>query len=105
MNWHPESDEDTLARYPVSFATGTAASVDGRRSFRDRQRNDIAELPGWPEGNTFAVRGLPGRMDVHVRSTVAGVFAVAGGILSDLLGGSTINQEPSRGRLESVKTK
>jgi hypothetical protein len=101
VNWHPESGEDTLARYPVSFATGTAASVDGRRSFRDRQRNDIeAELPGWPGGNVFTVRRLPGRIGVHVSAAVSGVFAVAWGILSDLLGGSTINQEPSRGKLE-----
>ncbi|MER7480551.1 hypothetical protein ABTX60_23420 [Streptomyces sp. NPDC126510] len=100
MNWHPEPDEKELARYPVSFATGTAASVEGRRSFRDRRRNDIeTELPGWPEGSTFAVRRLPGRIGVYVRTAVSGVLAVAGGILSDLLGGSTTNPEPGRGKL------
>lgn len=101
MNWHPEPDEKELARYPVSFATGTAASVEGRRSFRDRRRNDIeTELPGWPEGSTFAVRRLPGRIGVYVRTAVSGVFTVAGGILSDLLGGSTTDPEPGRGKLE-----
>ncbi|CAM5518289.1 hypothetical protein SAFG77S_05993 [Streptomyces afghaniensis] len=101
MNWQPQSGEETLARFPASFATGTAASVDGRRSFRDRQRNDIeAELPGWPEGGSFTVRRLPGRIGVRMRTVASGVFAVAGGILSDLLGGSTINPEPGRGKLE-----
>ncbi|NEA68962.1 hypothetical protein G3I56_41980 [Streptomyces sp. SID12488] len=103
MDRHPESDEDEteLARYPVSFATGTAASVEGRRSFRDRRRNDVEpELPGWPVGPAFSVRGLPGKAGVHVSTGVSGVFAVAGGILSDLLGGSTVNPEPGRGKLE-----
>ncbi|UIX31637.1 hypothetical protein [Streptomyces sp. GQFP] len=101
VDWHPESGETELARYPVSFATGTAASVEGRRSFRDRRRNDIEpELPGWPAGPTFSVRGLPGKAGVHVGTGVSGVFAVVGGILSDLLGGSTVNPEPGRGKLE-----
>ncbi|WP_457417380.1 hypothetical protein [Streptomyces sp. QTS52] len=101
MDWHPESGETELARYPVSFATGTAASVEGRRSFRDRRRNDIeAELPGWPAGPAFSVRGLPGKAGVHVGTGVSGVFAVVGGILSDLLGGSTVDPEPGRGKLE-----
>jgi hypothetical protein len=101
VDWHPEPGETELGRYPVSFATGTAASVEGRRSFRDRRRNDIeAELPGWPEGPTFSVRGLPGKVGVHARTGVSGVFGVVGGILSDLLGGSTINPEPGRGKLE-----
>ncbi|MFI7020730.1 hypothetical protein [Streptomyces sp. NPDC050164] len=101
MDWHPEPGEKALARYPVSFATGTAASVDGRRSFRDRRRNDIeAELPSWPEGRTFAVRHLPGRVGVYVGTAVSGVFAAAWGILADLLGGSTIDTETGRGKLE-----
>ncbi|WP_105975584.1 hypothetical protein [Streptomyces geranii] len=101
MDWHPEPGETELARYPVSFATGTAASVEGRRSFRDRRRNDIEpELPGWPAGPAFSVRGLTGKAGVHVGTGVSGVFAVVGGILSDLLGGSTVNPEPGRGKLE-----
>lgn len=101
MDWHPDSDEMQLARYPVSFATGTAASVKGRRSFRDRQRNDIeAELPGWPERGTFKVRRLPGRIGVQISHTLSGVFAVAWGILSELLGGGVTNPEPGRGKLE-----
>ncbi|WP_053743409.1 hypothetical protein [Streptomyces sp. NRRL WC-3618] len=101
MDWHSESGETELARYPVSFATGTAASVEGRRSFRDRRRNDIEpELPGWPAGPAFSVRGLPGKAGVYVGTGVSGALAVVGGILSDLLGGSTVNPEPGRGKLE-----
>ncbi|MFJ3665784.1 hypothetical protein ACIPSE_04950 [Streptomyces sp. NPDC090106] len=101
MAWHPEPGETELAGYPVSFATGTAASVEGRRSFRDRRRNDIEpELPDWPAGPAFAVRGLPGKAGVHAGGAVSGVFAVVGGIVSDLLGGSTVNPEPGRGKLE-----
>ncbi|MET9392572.1 hypothetical protein ABZY20_19625 [Streptomyces sp. NPDC006624] len=101
MNWKPQPGEETLARFPASFATGTAATVAGRRSFRDRRRNDIeTELSGWPEGKAFAVRRLPGRIGWHVRTVTSGLFAVAGGILSDLLGGSTIDPEPGRGKLE-----
>lgn len=45
-------------RYRVEFASGTAASVEKRRSFRDHERNDIeSSLRGWPPGQTFAVRG------------------------------------------------
>jgi hypothetical protein len=98
----PEPDETLLGRYSVSFATGTAASVDGRRSFRDRRRHDIeAEFPGWPEGNsTFSVRRLPGKIGVYARDAVSAPFVVAWGILCDLLGGSTIDPEPGRGKLE-----
>lgn len=45
-------------RFRVEFASGTAASVEKRRSYRDHERNDIEpDLPGWPPGQTFAVRG------------------------------------------------
>lgn len=45
-------------RFRVEFASGTAASVEKRRSFRDHERNDIEpDLPGWPPGEAFAVRG------------------------------------------------
>jgi hypothetical protein len=96
----PEPDETLLGRYSVSFATGTAASVDGRRSFRDRRRHDIEpEFPGWPEGSsTFSVRRLPGKIGVYARDAVSAPFVVAWGILCDLLGGSTIDPEPGRGK-------
>ncbi|MFI8218002.1 hypothetical protein [Streptomyces sp. NPDC085932] len=101
MDWHPDTDEMQLARYPVSFATGTAASVKGRRSFRDRQRNDIeSQLPGWPERGTFKVRRLPSRIGVQISHTLSGIFAVAWGIFSELLGGGVTNPEPGRGKLE-----
>lgn len=36
-------------RHRVEFASGSAASVENRRSFRDHERNDIEpDLPGWP---------------------------------------------------------
>lgn len=50
-------DEEPVC-YRVEFASGSAASVENRRSFRDRERNDIEpDLPGWPPGQAFAVRG------------------------------------------------
>ncbi|MGW5619039.1 hypothetical protein [Streptomyces sp. NPDC003877] len=90
-----------LARYPVAFATGTAASVKGRRSFRDRQRNDSeALLPGWPERGAFKVRRLPGRVGVRIGNTLSGALSVVWGILSELLGGGVTDPEPGRGKLE-----
>ena len=51
--------DDGPERFRVRFATGDAISVRKRRSFRDRERNDIErDLPGWPPGKPFAVRGF-----------------------------------------------
>lgn len=48
--WLTDPDETFLARGPVTFATGAAGHVKGKRWFRDTGRADIQrELPGWPE--------------------------------------------------------
>ncbi|MGW6532742.1 hypothetical protein [Streptomyces venezuelae] len=55
--WQPEAGETLLGRTLVTFATGAATPVRGRRWFRDTERGDIQhELPGWPEGPTFMRR-------------------------------------------------
>jgi hypothetical protein len=38
--WKPAPEETLLARVPVTFATGAAMRVRGRRWFRDAERND-----------------------------------------------------------------
>ncbi|MFE9608317.1 hypothetical protein [Streptomyces sp. NPDC006012] len=59
--WQPEPGETLLARAPVTYATGAAMSVRGMRWFRDTDRNDIQhELPGWPEGPSYAARSAGG---------------------------------------------
>ncbi|CAL9532611.1 hypothetical protein SUDANB108_04099 [Streptomyces sp. enrichment culture] len=94
--------EDQPARFPVTFASGTAAGVRGRRSFRGRNRTDIEpDLPGWPKrANAFAVRRVPGRIGVHVGSAALGLLRLLRGILSELLGGGTVDYEPARGKVE-----
>ncbi|MFI7020733.1 hypothetical protein [Streptomyces sp. NPDC050164] len=59
--WQPAAGETLLARVPVTFASGAAMRVRGRRWFRDTERNDIQrELDGWPEGPTHAARSMGG---------------------------------------------
>ncbi|MEU0193052.1 hypothetical protein ABZ250_24750 [Streptomyces afghaniensis] len=59
--WKPTPEETLLARVPVTFATGAAMRVKGRRWFRDTERNDIQhELDGWPEGPTQRARSTGG---------------------------------------------
>ncbi|MEU9447158.1 hypothetical protein [Streptomyces sp. NPDC048277] len=48
-HWKPPAGEELVTRGRVSFATGTAGRVAGRRWFRDNERRDIqGELAGWP---------------------------------------------------------
>ncbi|MEV5757612.1 hypothetical protein AB0L61_12700 [Streptomyces tendae] len=55
--WKPDPGETLLARVPVTFATGAAMRVRGRRWFRDEERNDIqGELDGWPAGPVHNAR-------------------------------------------------
>ncbi|MFE2063192.1 hypothetical protein ACFXDH_12425 [Streptomyces sp. NPDC059467] len=55
--WKPPAGEELVARAPVSFATGAAHRVKGRRWFRDPERRDIQnELAGWPPGPTYRLR-------------------------------------------------
>ncbi|MFI6858112.1 hypothetical protein [Streptomyces sp. NPDC050416] len=74
-------------RYRVEFASGTAASVAKRRSFRDRERNDIEpDLPGWPPGRSFAVRGFFGKLGRYVQTVVTGLLMLPLHIIADALG-------------------
>ncbi|MBW8736129.1 MAG: hypothetical protein JF621_02970 [Streptomyces turgidiscabies] len=88
--WQPEPGETLLARALVTFATGAATRVSGKRWFRDTERNDIQhELPGWPEGPVYAVRSTG---DVAARKTVKGaVIALGVAVLAALsFGGANV---------------
>lgn len=86
-------------RYRVEFASGTAASVEKRRSFRDHERNDIEpSLPGWPPGQTFAVRGFFGKLGRHVHAVVAGLLMLPLYIIASALGSPA--SPDKRGRLK-----
>ncbi|MFJ9537582.1 hypothetical protein ACIRPX_10040 [Streptomyces sp. NPDC101225] len=86
-------------RFRIEFAGGTAASVANRRSFRDHERNDIeAELPGWPPGRPFAVRGFFGRLGRHTRTVVGGPLMLPLHIIAALF--NSPSSPDRRGRLE-----
>ncbi|MEU8984129.1 hypothetical protein [Streptomyces sp. NPDC048309] len=86
-------------RYRVEFASGTAASVEKRRSFRDHERNDIEpDLPGWPPGQAFAVRGFFGRLGRHVHTVVTGLLMLPLYIIASALGSPA--SPDKRGTLE-----
>ncbi|MEU1318079.1 hypothetical protein [Streptomyces tibetensis] len=86
-------------RYRVEFATGTAASVAKRRSYRDLERNDIEQdLPDWPTRPAFEVRGFFGKLGVHVLTATTGLLMLPLYILADALG-SPASPE-TRGELE-----
>ncbi|MEV7977459.1 hypothetical protein [Streptomyces sp. NPDC086519] len=60
-SWQPPAGEELVARAPVSFATGAAHRVQGRRWFRDTERRDIqADLAGWPPGPAYRLRSRVG---------------------------------------------
>ncbi|WP_405812672.1 hypothetical protein OG241_00250 [Streptomyces sp. NBC_01390] len=85
--------------FRVEFATGTAASVAKRRSYRDRERNDIEPgLPGWPPGRAFAVRGFFGRLGQYVLGVVTALLMLPLYIIADALGSPS--SPAKRGRLE-----
>jgi hypothetical protein len=91
--------DEVPERYRVEFASGTAASVAKRRSFRDHERNDIEpDLPGWPSGRTFAVRGFFGKLGQHVRTVVTGLLMLPLYIIADALGSPASPEK--RGKLE-----
>ncbi|MFC8968572.1 hypothetical protein [Streptomyces sp. NPDC057094] len=86
-------------RYRVEFASGTAASVEKRRSFRDHERNDIeSSLRGWPPGQTFAVRGFFGKLGRHVHAVVAGLLMLPLYVIASALGSPA--SPDKRGKLE-----
>lgn len=86
-------------RYRVEFASGTAASVAKRRSFRDLERNDIErDLPGWPTQRPFRVRGFFGKLGHHALTVTTGLLLLPLYIIADALG-SPVSPE-KRGKLE-----
>jgi hypothetical protein len=86
-------------RYRVEFASGTAASVEKRRSYRDLERNDIErDLPGWPSRPPFRVRGFFGRLGRYALTVVTRLLLLPLYIIADALG-SPVSPE-RRGKLE-----
>jgi hypothetical protein len=86
-------------RYRVEFASGTAASVAKRRSFRDLERNDIErDLPGWPSQRPFKVRGFFGKLGHYVLTVATRLLLLPLYIIADALG-SPVSPE-KRGKLE-----
>ncbi|MDX3458557.1 hypothetical protein PV396_42620 [Streptomyces sp. ME02-8801-2C] len=91
--------DDEPKRYRVEFATGTAASVAKRRSYRDHERNDIEpDLPSWPPGPAFAARGFFGRLGQYVLGVVTGILMLPLYIIADALGSPS--SPAKRGKLE-----
>ncbi|WP_181787932.1 hypothetical protein [Streptomyces phytophilus] len=92
--------DDGLERFRVKFASGDAMSVRKRRSFRDHERNDIErDLPGWPPGKPFAVRGFFRRLGLVVFMVTVRILALPFVIILDALGGFPVSEE-KRGKLE-----
>jgi hypothetical protein len=86
-------------RYRVEFASGTAASVAKRRSFRDLERNDIEpDLSGWPPQRAFAVRGFFGKLGQYALFAVTGLLMLPLYIIADALGSPASPEK--RGKLE-----
>ncbi|CAL9543502.1 hypothetical protein [Streptomyces sp. NPDC057340] len=87
--WMPGPGETVLARVPVTFATGAAMRVRGRRWFRDEERNDIqGELDGWPAGPVHNVRSTGfGAVLAVLRISALAVGAL---IVAALPSGSTV---------------
>ncbi|MGW1619861.1 hypothetical protein [Streptomyces sp. NPDC002172] len=102
-SWQPPDGEELVARAPVSFATGAADRVKGRRWFRDPERHDIqGELPGWPTGPAYRLRS---RIGFVVRAVLGvafllGVLAVAVIFDGNVPSGSGPNGSGSLGRSE-----
>ncbi|MEW2300599.1 hypothetical protein AB0958_11580 [Streptomyces sp. NPDC006655] len=85
-SWQPPEGENLVARAPVSFATGAAHRVRGRRWFRDTERRDMqVELPGWPEGPTYRLRSWTGPV---VRAVLGVAFLLGVLALAVVSGGN-----------------
>ncbi|MEV5955611.1 hypothetical protein AB0M11_17875 [Streptomyces sp. NPDC051987] len=85
-SWQPPEGEKLVARAPVSFATGAADRVRGRRWFRDTERRDIqAELPDWPTGPAYRLRSRTGPV---VRAVLAVAFLLGVLALAAVSGGN-----------------
>ncbi|MFF2847015.1 hypothetical protein ACFVT5_11845 [Streptomyces sp. NPDC058001] len=93
--WQPEAGETLLTRRYVTFATGAATRVSGKRWFRDTERQDIqGELPGWPEGPVHEARSTG---DTVARNTVKGVFMGIGVAIMGVLSSQGGSVGPSAG--------
>ncbi|WP_369261198.1 hypothetical protein [Streptomyces sp. R35] len=94
--WQPDPGEHLLARVPVSFATGAATPVSGRRWFRDADRRDIqAKLPGWPTGPTYRVRSKTHRIARGIGRTALALVVIA---IAGALGGTGVGSVDVLGR-------
>ncbi|GGN28979.1 hypothetical protein [Streptomyces fuscichromogenes] len=84
--WKPPEGEELVTRGRVSFATGAAGRVAGRRWFRDPERRDIqGELAGWPTGPSYRPRS---RFERFVGDGVMEVLVLLLTLVFGLLGGS-----------------
>ncbi len=88
MKWSPAPGESEHYRTPITFATGTAPLVEGKRWFRDTGRRDIQrELPGWPQGPDFDSNSAGERAANVATGGILGAIPVVLNILSSLGGG------------------
>ncbi|MFD8721894.1 hypothetical protein ACFV2H_28850 [Streptomyces sp. NPDC059629] len=84
--WKPPEGEELVTRGRVSFATGAAGWVEGRRWFRDPERRDIqGELAGWPAGPSYRRRSW---FERFVWDGMVEVFALLLTLVFGLLGSS-----------------
>lgn len=94
--WRPDPGKRVLARVPVTFATGAATPVSGRRWFRDADRCDIQrELPGWPAGPTNTVRSKTNRLARGVGRTALALVVIG---IAAALGGTGVGNVGTLGR-------
>ncbi|MGW7419752.1 hypothetical protein ACWGJB_06730 [Streptomyces sp. NPDC054813] len=95
-HWKPPEGEELVARARVSFATGAAPRVLGRRWFRDPERRDIqVELTGWPGGPSYRPRSWFERV---LWDGAVAVITVLLTLVVGLLGGSTGEPDGGLGR-------
>ncbi|MFG2959912.1 hypothetical protein ACGF5O_40085 [Streptomyces sp. NPDC048291] len=94
-SWQPPEGEGLVARAPVSFATGAADRVQGRRWFRDTERRDIqGELPDWPAGPAYRLKS---RIGFVVRVVLGGVFLLGVLAVAVIFDGNVPSGGGSRG--------
>ncbi|MGY5048543.1 hypothetical protein ACWDE0_23440 [Streptomyces sp. 900105755] len=105
-SWQPPVGEKLVARAPVSFATGAADRVKGRRWFRDPERRDIqGELAGWPTGPVYRLRSRTGLVVRTVLGVtfLLGVLALAVAADGNVPSGSGPAGSGSLGRSEDAE--
>jgi hypothetical protein len=95
QRWKPDPGERVVARAPVSFATGAATRVAGKRWFRDPDRRDVqSRLEGWPERPPDRIRSK-----AHAGARIAGgvVLAVLVVAVAAALGGTGVGNVDTLG--------